>query len=253
MVALTPLHLEAIEAVAATWPSAPRILIGALALGSHIDLIHRHTDDLDLAVAVSPDAFPGALGERPGWSRDAYIEHRFLGPGRQTVDVIPAGPEAVARGAIEWSGGRQMSLIGFDLAFAHADVVTQQGVSFGLPSAPALALLKMRAWLDRPFEREKDLGDLAHLLHDYVADDDERRWGGEVREELTFEDVSPFLLGRDLGRIAKPHHVPHVQLFTEKVTVAALGAFGPWSGYDLEPAERALDAFDRGFRGRAHP
>ncbi|MCA9619915.1 MAG: hypothetical protein KC731_12910 [Myxococcales bacterium] len=43
-----------------------------------------------------------------------------------------------------------------------------------VPTAPVIAFLKMRAWLDRPAVRTKDLGDLAHLLAGHVGDDDDR-------------------------------------------------------------------------------
>ena len=42
-------------------------------------------------------------------------------------------------------------------------------------SAPAIAVLKMTAWLDRPADRERDFADLAHLFDEYL-DGGVARW-----------------------------------------------------------------------------
>lgn len=47
MVPLTSRQADALAAIQDAFPDADVVLIGALALGHHISMEHRHTDDLD--------------------------------------------------------------------------------------------------------------------------------------------------------------------------------------------------------------
>lgn len=55
MVPLTPAQVEALDALQGIWPESDFLLVGALALGCHIDLSYRHTSDMDLAVGIDGD------------------------------------------------------------------------------------------------------------------------------------------------------------------------------------------------------
>ena len=217
---------------------------------------HRKTDDLDLVVAVPLEDFPGPMKSLPGWRSHPKKEHCFFSPDGQQVDLVPAGAALVAQGYVEWPSGARMSLAGFDLAFAHATRELAGSTAVLVPPAPVIALLKMRAWLDRPHIREKDLADIAHLLVLYVSDDDVRHFEEEyvVDLGLEFEAVSPFLLGHDLGRIMADEHAVHVEEFVRKVSPEKLAAFGPPSLSSADHAERAIDVFRRGLdAGRRSP
>lgn len=90
-----------------------------------------------------------------------------------------------------------MSLVGFDLALNHTlrvEVAGQNPFEVEVASLSALVVLKIVAWLDRPYEREKDLGDLGRVLSTALDDVDERRWEPPLIGEQ-FDDQSPFLWG----------------------------------------------------------
>jgi hypothetical protein len=60
----------------------------------------------------------------------------------------------------------------------------------------------MISYLDRPAERERDLNDVVHILENYVAPDDERRFAPEVVDaQVEFEHASAYLLGFDVREI----------------------------------------------------
>lgn len=249
MVPVTQRQAQALAAVRAAWPDSEMVLIGALALGQHISLAYRDTNDVDLAVAVPIEDFPGPMTSMKGWTRDTKLEHRFFSPLGQMVDILPADEALLTKGHLDWPSGHRMSLIGFDLAFAHSTKVHAGKTEVLVPSAPVLALLKMRAWLDRPTERLKDLQDIAQLLCEYIGDDDDRRFEDDLFDlELEFQDVSPFALGRDLGRIVKNDHVPHVKEFLAKATPEKIAAYGPACWHSADNAEQALHMFGRGFK-----
>jgi predicted nucleotidyltransferase len=110
----------------------------------------------------------------------------------------------------------------------------------------------MSAYLDRPGERERDLGDLAHLIGLYVDDDDDRRFGDEVpAADLDFEDVPAFLAGRDVGAICSGAHRATLEHFLDVVTASesAIGLMrrdGPLSWRRDEGVRRGLGGFRRG-------
>lgn len=172
------------SAVQAMWPDAEVVLIGALAVGHHIPMDYRDTSDVDLALSISMDEFPGPMvgaeAKRAGWSEHKKMEHRFFSPDDEPIDLLPAGPDALKAGFVEWPKGFRMSVVGFDLAFGHNETVEAGEVLVRVPSAPVLAFLKMRSWLDRPQKRSKDLEDLTRLMTGYVDDDADRRWTDAV-------------------------------------------------------------------------
>lgn len=248
---LTSFQAAALKVVQGVYPNAPMILIGAAALGSHIELA-RQTEDIDLAVSLPAESCGVELAQLPNWERDEKTEHRFYSPTGQMVDLLPAAPELRAKGAITWSSGVSMSLVGFDLAFDNAtpyEVITdgkKTGLTVAVPSGPTIALLKMRAWLDRPAERTKDLQDLAQLFAEYVDADDMRRFDQKLVDlALNFEEASPYLLGNDLGQLMRDYDRAHVELFLEKSDPEQL----EYAGRTFDPPEPcAHAAFTRGFR-----
>lgn len=248
MVPLTPPQRAALAAVRQAWPDVDIALVGALAVGCHIQMAHRQTNDLDLVVAVAAEALYDGLNALAGWTQDPKKEHRFTTPDGERLDVLPASPALLAQGHIDWPSGHRMSLTGFDLAFAHgANHDAGDDLQIWVPSAPALTFLKMCAWLDRPEDRKKDLGDLGHLMDGYLGDDDDRRFSDEVMSlTLDFDDASPFLLGRDLRDILRDHHRAHVSAFLDAVTPEKLAAEGPTRWFGADRAEQVLRAFTRG-------
>jgi predicted nucleotidyltransferase len=189
-------QLAALSELEQLWPDAEAVVIGATALGCYYDMSWRHTTDVDLVVALTVDVLP-ALASRPGWSRHPKREYEFTSPGGARVDLIPASPDLLRAGRLQWLNGTVMSLVGMDLAFNHA-VRHHDGVLVAPPAV--VAILKMVAFGDRPAERERDLVDIGHLLDAYVKEDDERRWG-ETPEAIEFDLAPAFLLGVDIARL----------------------------------------------------
>jgi predicted nucleotidyltransferase len=202
-VTLVESQLAALREIERLWPEANAVVIGATALGFYFDMSWRRTADVDFVVALTVDALP-ALASRPGWSRHPRREYEFNAPGGAKVDLIPASPQVVRAGRLEWRNRDVMSLVGMDLAFKYA--ARHAG---GVLVAPAsvVALLKMVAFADRPTERERDLVDIAHLLDAYVDEEDERRWD-ETPDGTEFDLAPAYLFGVDLAARAVARRSP---------------------------------------------
>jgi predicted nucleotidyltransferase len=112
MKAFAPAEIEALRQLHELWSGLDFCLIGASALGCHLDL-PRLTNDLDILLSVPLNSFPGGLETLPGWRQHATKEHEWHGPGDVQVDVVPAGKDLVAQGAVTWPrSGHRMSLVG---------------------------------------------------------------------------------------------------------------------------------------------
>jgi hypothetical protein len=94
-----------------------------------------------------------------------------------------------------------MNLFGFRLAFADAiPVEVGPTANIRVASLRSLVVLKMSAYLDKPWDRETDLADIAHILQAFVGLDADERWSPEVVDlDLDYEEVGPYLLGTHLA------------------------------------------------------
>jgi predicted nucleotidyltransferase len=226
------------------------VVIGATALHHHVPL-RRQTADVDLAVVADPEEIATVLRAQRGWTPDPAHADRWKN-GDERLDVVPASSALVEAGVVRFErSGKELSLVGFDLALAHTVLVPVLDVEVEVAELPAIVVLKMIAWLDRPEERRKDLGDLAHVLDRALADFDERRWESPL-VDVEVEDQSAFFVGRSVRVIAQATHVGHVNEFLTKIGMGSWPAiFGTEGGYAAEDVEsmakRRLDAFAGGF------
>lgn len=183
----------------------------------------RRTEDIDLMAAIDREDLQG-LAERLsalGWRVTPGVEHQFLAPSSVRLDIVPAGEALRATGELRWPSGHVMNLAGVDLAFVHHDrVPLDGGRSVATARVPVLVLLKMVAWLDRPSERSRDLGDIAFVLDHYASS--ERSWWDEafdeVRSAVQFEHASAWFLGEALRGIVRGVHRDLVERFVASVT-----------------------------------
>ena len=253
---LTAGQLAAIRDIQQLWPEAKVVVIGAAALGFHFDMSWRRTADVDLALTLTLDALPN-LSRQGGWRQHPKREHEFTSPDGARLDLIPAGPQLLQAGGLQWRDGGVMSLVGLDLAFKHA-VQHESGV-FVAP-ASVVAVLKMVAFGERPADRERDLVDIAHLLDAYVKEDDARRWD-EAPDDCEFDLAPAHLFGLDVARILEHDvHRSVVSTFLGQVEPPESSAHllmlrgGPARWRSEENAlVRRLQAFRAGMRAAALP
>ena len=260
MTPLTEEQVQALRELIGLWKPEGFVLVGASALGCFFELRWRKTQDLDLAVLIPLEDYPGGLETLPGWQPDSRLEHRWHTPGNVAVDFIPIGGEATDDTEIVWPrSGFRMSIVGLRLASDNArqlELATDVRIRVAPPVA--IAILKMVAYLDRPHEREKDLEDLAHLLTEYLPLDDDRRFSNAVVDlQLEYEEVSAYHLGRDIAEIAGTQEFEAVSRFVCRTldhddpaaTLAKMARTGPMSWQD-DPGVLLgrLRALERGLR-----
>jgi predicted nucleotidyltransferase len=189
--------------------------------------VQRATEDTDVALAV-PDwdtylRIRKSLLDSERFSPDHDRAHR-LWCGDQALDLIPFGGVERLDRSIAWppGGADVMNVSGFQEALATAEAVRLPGgLSFGVASLPALALLKIWAWHERKYTaRDKDAADLWLLLRQYAeAGNEERLYSSEVEVLATsgfdLEEAGAWLLGKDAREVLA--HGPDPQRSLEAI------------------------------------
>ena len=182
------------------------VIIGAVALLCFVDL-KRFTSDIDLVVALDLKDFAAFSSElkTQGWTQERHREHRWHGPNGSLIDLIPAGPILRAARQIIWPKSEfVMSIAGFEHVFTRSvPIAFASNIQFKVAPPPVIAILKIVAYMEDPYRREKDLADLKSLFSCYEAESD-RIFGDNVfaAELEDVEYANAFLLGSDIGAIA---------------------------------------------------
>jgi len=187
----------------------------------------RLTLDVDLAVALDSWSQFDMVKERligtGAFTPDRGTMHRLfyrerLGQKGYPLDLLPFGGVEQRPNEIAWPPDLSivMNVAGHREALAAAqDVEVHPGLVVRVASLPALATLKLFAWVDRGAANPKDAIDLATLLRQYGgAGNEDRLFGEEIRllEAVGYnlDLASPRLLGKDAARVIAP--ATHEQL-----------------------------------------
>jgi predicted nucleotidyltransferase len=262
---MTPLSPEQVASVRQLQTVCDRlgaelVIIGAIALQMGLADWSRHTDDVDVAIAIDLDNFPQltSLLQEQGWKQHGRREHRWSTPAGARLDLIPAGPTLRKAHRLEWPVSKmKMSLVGFEHVFADSvSVAIAPDLNVKIVPLPVVALLKVVAYLDNPHDRDKDIADLAAILvrHDPV---DSRRFSDAVvAAHLSYEVVGAYWIGRDLRALCCAEEKILVERFISQLGDERSRAYqlfvrhmAPSLDEDdgVSKAEMLVDAFTQGF------
>ncbi|MGB8078279.1 MAG: nucleotidyl transferase AbiEii/AbiGii toxin family protein, partial [Gallionella sp.] len=136
----------------------------------------RRTYDVDFAFMVETwfafEALRSKLLAIGKFTAAAGNAHRLQFDGGMAVDLVPFGANERSDRTIAWApdGAVVMSVFGFREALASTIlVVLPGGVTAPVVSLPALALLKITAWMERRYDQPgKDAYDLLLILQNYL-------------------------------------------------------------------------------------
>lgn len=248
---------EALIEIAAAFPGRGIVAVGAVALAHHFESF-RGTRDLDLCIAIDVREHARDSALPAGWTRDARVPHRWRSRSGALIDVVPAAADLLRAGRVEWPGGAILDLAGIDVAMVDAapiadDLPDQVRVA----SARSLFLCKVTAWLDRPADRRRDLGDLAVILDRYLDEADPRLFDDpRLEPEREFDERPAFLLGVDLRAVSAEPHRLRVARFSTLVSnqdgsehAAMLASAPPRWQRDSQAIPRRIEALRAGLRG----
>lgn len=263
--ALSPDLLMLIRALdqAAKQLHIPYFVIGATARDILIEHVHglettRATRDIDFAVAVSSWEAFSQLKEHligTGEFQAGEQSHRLTfgqGNGAYPLDLVPFdGVEH--EGEIAWppTGDFVMNVTGYREAHDSAlDVEIEPGFTVRVVSLPAMVILKILAWNDRP-DRDKHAADVLLILRNYhqtgqldrLYDDDNIALLEKHGYDL--EVAGAALLGRDARRdVARETRAQVTNVFaTEKMAEKFIGQMMRSQRVDRDRASLVFAAF----------
>lgn len=205
---LTTLQEEALVALIRVWGTDRVVLVGGAALAVLTGMPWRTTLDLDLVVVSDIAESDRALAPLAGWARSRAQEHRWSFRGQVHVDILPVTAQTLSDGELRWpQSGAVLSTVGLDLALRRATAVRlSDGTPLRVAPLPVIVVLKAVAFLDRPHDRTRDLGDIAWIMHVYVPDEDDRRFDPRFTGmDVQYDEGSAFLLGEAVRGMAAQH------------------------------------------------
>jgi predicted nucleotidyltransferase len=230
------------------------------------------TEDIDFGIAVADwaqfEALKKKLTETTRFKSAERITQRvFYKPTPESdgipVDLIPFGGVEKPKNNVTWQPdeGVALNVIGYDEALDTATSV-QIDAGFDVPvvSLPALALLKLFAWVDRGTTiNSKDARDLAILFRHYANAGNEDRLYGELNHlmvavEHDIDLAGPRLLGLDVSALAtEDTRTAILQLIGDekKMNTLVTHLAVSFRGHDdaIEAAEIRLAQFQAGLKG----
>jgi predicted nucleotidyltransferase len=234
-------------------------IIGAIALRVGLGDRSRHTEDVDVAIAIDLDDFPRltSLLQERGWMQDGRREHRWRTSDDARLDLIPAGPALRKAQELRWPASKmRMSLVGFEHVFADsAPVLIAPDLNVKIAPLAVVALLKMVAYLEKPHEREKDVEDWAAILRLHEPEDSRRYSDETMATQLDYEAVGAYWIGKDLRVLCSVDEGVLVERFATQLRDERSRAYhifmrGVTRHLEEDGASRAemlIDAFQLGF------
>lgn len=155
----------------------------------------RATQDVDVAVAV--------VDVETYVKRTEHLERDRAGIGSRVilrdapqaqVDVIPAIAD---QSVIELKEGVLTDITGMHEAYRSATLEDVEGVTFRVPTLPAMILLKMVAWSMRHEHRDaQDLLELSEAASAWRIDDDDVYCSAQFEQYADFEQACAHIVGQ---------------------------------------------------------
>jgi len=193
-------------------------IIGAMAKDiwySRGEKIMRQTKDVDFAIQVGSQeeymAIRKYLKEKKGFADYKGNEFVMLTPGGVQVDILPfGGVEIDGSVTLAGEGLSNISVTGFTEVYQSGtqEVVMETGHRFKTATLPAIILLKLIAFDDRPEKRTKDPGDIAGIVthfFDLQADLIYEKHSDlflDENDDRSLPEIAAIVIGREIKKIA---------------------------------------------------
>jgi predicted nucleotidyltransferase len=170
------------------------------------------TRDVDFAVYISEkekyDEILGELINNHGFSEIKDVPFRLQTPFTFTIDIIPFGEISIDDAVIpDENWDRPIFVNGFEEIFRKATIQVKNeddDLDFKVATLPAILLLKLIAYDDRPEKRTQDPQDIVQIIENYFEVEKEMIW--EEHHDLFDEDselieIGARVIGREINQI----------------------------------------------------
>ncbi len=221
----------------------------------------RKTHDVDVAFRVETwrafEALRADLLATGRFTAAPGNAHRLNFVSGAVIDLVPFGPIERSDRTIAWppDGADVMSVFGFREALtATVLVVLPERVTVPVVTLPALAVLKLAAWMERRYTQPgKDAYDLWAIMRNYLeaGNNDRLHTDGAhllKRDDFDYEAAGAWLLGHDMAKLltGDPRAKVSALLTRESDPNGSLSLVGDMR-VDPDKAMAMLNALSSGF------
>lgn len=190
-------------------------LLGAIARDTWYakeQIASRATRDVDFAVYISEKSkYAEVLEElisKHGFSEIKDVPFRLQTPFTFTIDIIPFGEISIDDAVVPDEGwDRPIFVNGFEEIFRKATVQVKDeddDLEFKVATLPAILLLKLIAYDDRPEKRTQDPQDIVQIIENYFEVEKEMIWEEHhdlFDEESELIEIGARVIGREINQI----------------------------------------------------
>lgn len=251
-------------------------VIGATArdiiMALHGERSGRATLDLDIAIALSSwkrfEKVQSKLLQHPDIQKDQNQVQRFLYKKILKFDIVPFGEIMQKDDKVYWPPDETvaMSVLGFEETKYDTLVVKiDEEFEIEVASLRGIFLLKLFAWRDRNQLHNRDADDIAFIIENYLAINQERAATDHYEEiylnsDFNFKSAGSRLLGLDVSGIIHPGSNVYrkiEELFDTEISSAEdsrlINQILETNGsYSYDEALACLEGFVAGLRGAAY-
>lgn len=189
-------------------------LIGALARDAWYAKANKNfrtTKDADFAVLVASEEeflkLKELLVQHKNFRPSKNNEYVLFSPNDIQIDILPFGSIEID-GEVSVQGRTSISVNGFMEVynFGTEEMEVATGHKFKIATLPAIVLLKLIAFDDRPTERLKDATDIGNILYNYFHLETDLIYSDNhndlfEQDEKTIDEISSIVIGREIKKI----------------------------------------------------
>lgn len=172
----------------------------------------RATRDVDFAVYISKkEKYDEVLEElitNHGFSEIKDVPFRLQTPFTFTIDIIPFGEVSIDEAVLpDENWDRPIFVNGFEEIFRKATIQVKDeddDLEFKVATLPAILLLKLIAYDDRPEKRTQDPQDIVQIIVNYFEIEKEMIWEEHhdlFDEESELIEIGARVIGREISEI----------------------------------------------------
>lgn len=190
-------------------------LLGAIARDTWYakeQIASRATRDVDFAVYISEKSkYVEVLEElinKHGFSEIKGVPFRLQTPFVFTIDIIPFGEISIDDAVIpDENRDKPIFVNGFEEIFRKATIQVKDDdddLEFKVATLPAILLLKLIAYDDRPEKRTQDPQDIVQIIVNYFEVEKEMIWEEHhdiFDEETELIEIGAKVIGREISEI----------------------------------------------------
>lgn len=190
-------------------------VIGALArdimiTGKHNIPVPRATSDIDIAIVIPEysvyDTLKNNLLKRD-FTEDKLKVYRLFYKNNLMLDLLPFGGIEKTDGTVNIYGKEllTLSVMGLNEIREFTEIIEySDNKSFKVTTLPAICILKLISWYDKPAERIKDIDDFTFIISKYAIINEFKIFDNHfdlLSNGWNDDIISPRVLGRDIGSI----------------------------------------------------